>query len=639
MASKRSTKKVGKYQLVGKFAGYQARTDKTMLTPNVLVAPSQNMMINTAGRASFVKGYILDGIGSSVIDSGILSNFDFKNFKNDIRNMRAGFLTSAGNDGKLQYRYLDASKTVNWVDLMTALTTVRQAYTQYWDNTELKRLLLWVDGSNNIFEWNGAVTTFASATSNTITKQGTNTWDQEGFYQTRNKIVVIKGVQYTYTGGDATTTLTGVTPDPTGAGIAVGAIVHQAPVTNALSGMTAILATLGPTVIGCGRRNQVYVGSSTSNNLYISKVNTFTDYGFTTPVRVTGEGALIPLDAPPVSFTPQEVRGDTLSYDLFVSQGSDTWSVIRATLSSDLSKETLENIRLKVSPRGGALSNRLVTKMKNQIMFVDNSKIANFLGFMSDQFVPIIVDFSSSIIDDMTSYDFTDASFFYNENYAYLTIPKSGLIRIYNMTDQSQEAKTEEDVSQQPWFWESPITYPIAGLYYTPDKGLCGHSYTTSESYQLFTGGSFNTQKISYNLTMAIDDKGDRTQNKGSDEIYVEGYIKQNTVVTGTITGDLDAFSNSQTVMINGNDNTIVAYGSGGHALGKNHLGSQPLGGANTTMTTLPAWFHAILTYTTIPLYLEQLSFTAQGVDLQCEFLTFGTNAVMTSEGNNNITK
>lgn len=639
MPPKQSRNKVGKYGLATKFPGFKAREDQTTLDPQTLVYPSQNVVLNTAGRVALVKGYAPDGATSPTIDSGILSHFDFINFKGNARNVRAGFLTTALNDGKLQYRY-DNGTTVTWKDLMTGLTNVRLSFCSYWDNTALVKLMLWVDGTNNIFAWNGALTTLASATATTVTKQGTTTWAQEGFSTTGSRSIVINGVTATYSGGETTTTLTGVSVDFSAQ--AAASVVHQLPVTTTLASMTSILATFGPTVIGCGRRNQVYVGSSNSNVLYISKVNSYTDYSFTTPTRVVGEGALIPLDSPPTAFMPLENRTDTNAYDMYISEGLDTWAIIRATLSSDLTKETLEHIRMTVAPLQGAQSKRLVTKMKNHICFVGNDNVVNFLGYLSYQYVPTLVDFSFSIIDDMKNYDMTDASVFYHRNYIYIAIPRHGLVRAYNMTDQSQETfssiKAIEDVTQEPWFWEAPITYPITGFYVVNGE-LYGHSYTTSESYKLFTGGSFNGQQIDANATFAYDTKGDRTQSKASTEIWVEGYIKQNTTLSVNVTGDLDSFVTSQTKTIEGNDDAIVAFGAGAHSLGKNNLGSQPIGGSADSATDLPAWFHVAKTYPAVSCYLEQLSFSSKGIDLQWELITFGTNAAMTAEGNNDITE
>ena len=637
--AKQAMNKIGTFNLINKFLGYTARIDSTMVPPGTLVSPSQNVLMNTSGRVASVKGYTLDGASSSVRDSGILSNVDFSNFKGDVRNMRAGFLTSAGNDGKLQYRYVDSSGTINWIDLQTGLSNVRISYApEYWDNSALVKLLLWVNGSNNIYAWNGAVTELASATSNTVTKSGTKTWAEEGFSATGS--ISIGGVTATYTGGTTTTTLTGVSVDFSAS--AAGSIIHQQYVTTALSSMTSILPTFGPTIIGCGRTNQVYLGSSNSNSLYISKVNNYKDYSFSTPTRLVGEGNLIPLDYPPTAFMPLEVHNKTHAYDMYISEGESTWSVLRSVLSSDLASESIERIRLKVAPLAGSQSNRLTTKMKNQIMFVDYSNTAQYLGYTSFQYVPVIQDFSWPIIDDMKSYDFTDGSAFWYRNYAFIAVPKEGLIRIYNMTDQTQESYSSwnpvENVERQPWFWEAPIHYPISG-FYTVDGEIYGHSYTTSESYKLFDGGTFNGQNITANATFGFTDLGDRTQSKRSSKLWAEGYIKQNTLLNANIIGDLDTFEAKNTVVYDGSDMTIVAYGGDGNSLGKNPLGSNPLGGSNYISNALFAWFRGIKTYNREPYYLEQISFTSSGPDQQWELLSFGTNATMTTEGNNNITQ
>lgn len=775
MPPKAATHKVGDYALVPKFLGYHAREEPSKLPIGTMIAPSQNVLIETTGRVKLASGYVLDGAGSSTPDSGILSNYDFTPTVGATRNMRAGFLTAAGNDGKLQYRYLDATGAVNWVNLRTALTNVRLSYTSYWDNTNFLNQLTWVDGSNNIFQWNGAVTTFASGTpntvisfagnsvsltgasavtgtaafitgsngsvgstylgyagltanptngltliltlnataititfvtaigstpgnvliggslattmtnllgllnapgttnanqvalsgpnqtlvgyityasnSNTITNQGTQTWAQMGFTGTGS--IVIAGVAYTYAGGNYSQTLFGISSDVSATTVA--AIVHQAPITTTLASMSGIPATFAPTIVGCGRINQLYVGALTSNVIYISKVNIFTDYTFTAAGRIAGEGWSQVLDSPATAFVPMEDRTDaSKSYDLYISSGKNTWGLITSTISVTFDTtgalkttiETIQYLKLRATALEGALSERFAVLMKNHIAFIGHDHVANFFGWISFENVPETVDFSYPIIDDMNSYDFTDGSIFYYKNYIYITIPKAGIIRIYNMTDQTKQTTMstyhpyeDVDVANQPWFWEAPITYPVSGFYVTDDLGLCAHSYTTSESYQIFTGGSLKGQNIIGNATFSLDDKGDRTSPKASDTIFVDGYIAQNTDLPVTITGDLDTFATSQTVTVNGDDNTIVAYGSGAHALGKNPLGSQPLGGANLNTATRPAWFHVALTYPEVPCYLEQISFETNGVDLAWEITTFGTNAKFTSEGISDITQ
>jgi hypothetical protein len=650
LPSKNAGRKIGSYSLVNKFTGYNARTDPTNIGNTYLVTPSQNVVMNTSGRAGIVKGYVLDGATSSVIDSGILSNYDFTNFKGDIRNMRAGFLTSALNDGRLQYRYITNGSTVNWVDLKTGLTNVVLSFCDFYDYpaTPSIKLMLWVDQSANIFSWNGAITTLASATATTVTKQGTTNWTNEGFFSSGTRSIVINGVTATYTGGEGTTTLTGVSVDFSAT--TVGTIIHQLPVTTTLASMTNMLSTLVPTVIGLGRNNQIYVGSSSNNAVYISKSGNFKDYSFSSP-RLAGEGSIQILESPPVKFIAQEVRDATTDTDMWISHGTNSWSVVRFILqvtyaSTGVPSSTVEIIqllKLKTAPLQGAMSERLAAKMKNHIVFIGNDKVANFLGHMSYQFVPVMQDFSYPIIDDMNSYDMTNASIFYHKNYIYVSIPKSGIIRIYNMTDQTQEQysarQPEEQINnQQPWFWEAPVLYPISGFYVVNGE-IYGHGFNTSESYKLFTSGSFNCQQIEAIAAFGYDDKGDRTTTKLSDECWVEGYIKQNTNLSCTIVGDLGSFQSTQTNIINGNDSGIVSYGTGGHALGKNNLGTSPLGGAFLIASTLPAWFHVVLTYGPTPFYLEQIQFYTKGVDLDWQLICYGTNALPTAEGNNDLNR
>jgi hypothetical protein len=357
-----------------------------------------------------------------------------------------------------------------------------------------------------------------------------------------------------------------------------------------------------------------------------------------------------------VAFVPFEDRADASgeTSDLYISQGLNTWGYLSMKLSPTFdssgvlqaTSETIKYIRLKQTPLQGALSSRLVAKMKNHIVFLGHDNVLNFFGWISFEQVPETIDFSYPIIDDMNSYDFTDASIFYHKNYIYVTVPKSGLVRIYNMTDQTKQTTMstyhpyeDVDVASQPWFWEAPITYPVSGFYVTADKGLCMHSYTTSESYQAFTGGSLNGQQIDCAAVFSYDDKGDRTQSKMSDEIFVEGYMKQNTLLNVTVTGDLDAEANPQTVTIDGSDNSIVAYGSGAHSLGTTPLGSEPLGGANTNTSTRPSLFHVSKTLAQDSYYLESVSFATKGIDLAWELITFGTRSKFTNEGNNDITQ
>ena len=145
-----------------------------------------------------------------------MASYDYELHTGDIQHLRAGFLTSSGNDGKLQYRFVNSNNAVIWTDLLTSLTSVSFNFADYWDATNFRSLLLFVNGTSNIYEWTGGVTTFASATSNTITKQGTTTWAEEGFYN-NNTAVGDSTTQFDITNPAGTTfryTFDGTGTDP-----------------------------------------------------------------------------------------------------------------------------------------------------------------------------------------------------------------------------------------------------------------------------------------------------------------------------------------------------------------------------------------------------------------------------------------
>jgi len=307
--------KAKEYSIVSSYKmGYRNREDITNLPAGVLIVGSQNVLTNVSERIQIRQGYAVDGATSSV-NAAIMGSYDFQTKTNGETHLRAGFLTSAGNDGKLQYRYEDASGNVTWYDLLTGLTSTSFNFTIYWNTTETLRETLFVNGSPQIQRWNGATALIQSSTVNTITKTGTTSWKQAGFYAAGNKSLVINGTTYTYTGGESTTTLTGVAGDPTWEPI--GSVVAQNVVTVLNTTMTSAPgATFNNNLIST-LNNQVFLGSLTDSKIYISKVNSYTDYSFSV-VRLPGEGWNHIIDANPIAFLPQE------NY-MYIAAGKDLW--------------------------------------------------------------------------------------------------------------------------------------------------------------------------------------------------------------------------------------------------------------------------------------------------------------------------
>jgi hypothetical protein len=620
-SSKQNTgsSKVREFPIVSEYKlGYRNREDVTNLPAGVLIVGSQNVITNVSERVQIRQGYALDG-ATSAVAAGILASFDWLTRNNGEKHLRAGGLTSAANDGVLQYRYVDSTGAVTWRDLLTGLTTVSYNFCTYWNTTESLRECLFVNGTSNIYQWNGAVTTLASATVNTVTKQGTDTWADTGFYANGTRTIIIGGVSATYSGGETTTTLTGVSVDFSNTGTyPVGSVIHQAVRTTANSAMTTITSTFKNGLIA-NLNNQIFVGSLTSSVLWISKVNSFTDYSGSTP-RQTGEGASLILDANVVALLPQE------NY-MYVSCGYDHWYNVSFELQTStvgVTYEQVKALKLKTGKRQGARSQAFASHMKNDIIVTTfETTIDTFGRIETSLATPQTTNISDPIKLDIDNYNFTDGSIFYFQYNIYVALPNQGIILIYSLVNAS---------------WQPPQTLPIS-RFYIVDGELYGHSYNTTESYKLFTGyadrvySGFTGYPILANWVFSYQNYGTRTYLKSADYLYIEGYINTNTTSTATITYELGSNAVVKTFTIDGSDQDIVAIPTSLSSIGKQSLGKQKLGGTGTnSIQNLPAKFRVEKSFTNTDFFECSIAFEVNGIDNRLELLAFGLNARPSSQ-------
>jgi hypothetical protein len=627
-----ATAKIREFSLQQGFEfGYRNREDITTLKPSIMVTGSQNVLTNTFKRIGIRKGYTLDGQrDSSGSGAGIYGSFDWDKHNGTEQNLRVGFNTS-GTNGTLQFRYVATAGDkylthtftagqVYWIDLIATLLPNEVDFCTFWEFTnELKDICLFVDRSSNIFVWSGGVTTIASATANTITKNGTDNWEQAGFFGTAtyDRKVLINGTTYTYTGGSATTTLTGVTPSP--AAEPANSVAAQAITTVTNATMTGIPAAFKNSLIE-NLGNQIYVAASDNNSVYVSKVNDFKTYTFASP-RLVGEGAILTLDGVPSCLQQQ-------GSEMYMSAGKKYWYETKFTLSSDLKAEALEIIPRKTTSLQAAQSQYLTTKIKNLIAFVSNEVQVNTLGISANFFTdPQVSDVSYSIVNDITQADFTDGHILYFKKYIYLTAPKDGKMFIYNMTQDT----TDGLVDTNTHYWEAPQLLPFGKLSIIGGE-LYGHGYGDSNTYKLFDGYNDDNHFVEAVANFAYDSHGIRNHRKSSDGCYVEGYITSNTKLTLGLQRDLTG--SPAEFVIDGSDSQIVLQAADDSSLGKMSLGKVSLGGSNFLPNPLstPPKFRVIKSYPRTPFFEEQISLSSIGINQQWEIIAVGTNASATTE-------
>lgn len=613
--------------------GYRNREDTSFLDPRTLVPGSHDVLTNVSGRIGPRKGYTMDGPTSSVV-APIQGPFDWETQTGYVHHLRAGFLTD-GSNGKLQIRY-DDGETVSYLDLISDLSSTLFRYVPFWDSANVRSILLMVNGSEGIWEWGGGITTVGSATSNTVVTAGTKTFPQLGFTTTGSFIA--SGVTYTYSGtsGD---TLTGVSPDPSG--IVVDTPMYQAPVFTAVGSMTFDVTPDPPSGFTFDLisqlNNQAFFASNSSNLVYMSVAGDYKDYSQST-ARLQYEGEQLTTQGTVKAFIQSDDQ-------MYISAGLDEWYLtkfIETTITNQISGATLtyENAslqRLKTASGQASQSQEMTIKIKNQIVFVSNEPILNTLGFIENiQLFPQIEDISFPIVNDMNSYDFTDASAFYSKQFIYLAVPKMGLFRIFNMTN-----------PQNP-YWEAPQNIALSGFSQLEDNSILGHSYQTSESYLLFNGYSDRAPNlnetglpISAVALFAFDEDGLRTKRKSFNVFFTEGYMTPGTNITvGLIYRSPNpGTSVGQSFMINGTAPYVLSP-IDNSSLGKSALGKNPLAG-NTQypqQLNLPPYFAVNKTFTKYPYLAYSPMFSSYGLNQVWEILSFGNNVSPTTELPTDIT-
>lgn len=531
------------FKLVENFLGYQTKKDVTNVDARYLVAGSQNVLVNDGEKIVTRKGYSLDGDASAVL-TPIESSYDWDTSTNVTRNLRAF-------DDELQYRYVASDGTVTWRKLADGFTSALFQFDSWWNTTEKKDVLLFVNGSPNVYSWYGGITTLASSTVNTLTKEGSTTWAQERFLTAGTRQVVIDGITYTYTGGENTTTLTGVTPDPTAGAHAVGAVVHQAIATDANTVGSGFDISLVKVL-----KNQAYFGDLENRDVYISKNTDFTDFAFSNP-RVPGEGMLLTLDSVPTGF---EIQEDAM----YISGGKNDWYQVVFTLSADNTSEAITIEKLKSGSQQAAQSQNLIAKIKNSVIFISNEPTLDTLGRIENVDTPQSVPLSDPIENTFTNYDFTGGQIKYHKNVVYIALPIEGIVLMYDLQNQ---------------YWQPPQTLPVS-CFSVIDGNLYGHSSSVAETYKLFDSEtrSDNANPINFIAKFAYRNMGERDKRKRFDEYYHEGYITLNSEINVTYLFDYQGSATTFDKTIDPDETNILFGSSPDVSLGTAPLGSQPLG-------------------------------------------------------------
>ena len=582
-----------RFSLVEKVNSYQTKPDPTSAPENVLVSGSQNILINERGKISTRLGYSLLGAANAAF-TPVKSSFTWQTSSGTEIVLR-------GYDDELE---IYTSTLAAWTRLKDGLSSVTFQFTTWWSTTEGIDLLVFVDGTDDLYEWSGGIAVLASATVNTITKTGTGSWAASRFLTAGTRKAVINGTEYTYTGGETTTTLTGVTPDPSAE--AVSSNVFQAIRTNTNTPAADFLSSSVRVL-----NNQLWVFSNTSRLVYVSKDTDHTSYAFSSP-RIPGEGALLKLDNVPKALAIQ-------NKDMYISAGRDDWykSEYEQLNVNNILTETLKAEKLKTTTGMAAQSQDLTLEAGDFIAFIDHNNVLRLLGKIENVEESAIRAFSNPIKPDFEAASFANGHLIWDKNRIYISDPANDKIYILEMREDADGTIRR--------FWQPPQILPMRRLGIIGGN-LHGYSNASPETYKLFDGLNDNGNQFKAVAKFAYRSYGRRDLLKELDEWLTEGYVSANAEITLRLDYDFEGSTQSLEIIIKGSSENILFQPAIGGALGTEPIGTGRIGAPSENIASQNPKFRSINEFPAQDFFEIQPTYESDIIDAVWEILASGGN-------------
>ena len=442
--------------------------------------------------------------------------------------------------------------------------------------------------------------TEAAGASVVITRPGA-TWAESRFLTAGTRKVVIAGVEYAYTGGETTATLTGLSGLPaisTGT-IALQAVRESTPAT--LDGLTLdLIATFN---------NYVLYGDLTSRVVNMSTSTDYTAFTIATP-RIPTNGAIITLDSTPTAFVSGAVEDE-----IYICGRKDDWYKITFELSADLSDESIRVKKLPTSTGQAARSQSCVFRIKNGVAFLSFEPAIDTLTRLLTINNPTSLPLSDDIKNDIESYDLTDANGLFYQNQLFICLPAESVVLIYDFISQH---------------WQPPHNLPIGrlALIDVDEDGtqvLCGHSNFSNETYQLYSGYNDNGTPIRMEAHFGYENFGSRFSTKSADEYATELYMSDNTTVKNRIVYEYKGAAEIREFDMEGGTEANRFSPRYGGPLGFDPLGTNPIGSLATGVDDLSK-YRFVDTTSRLDFFERQRIYIAEGVDMRCSLIAYGEN-------------
>lgn len=449
--------------IVRNFIGYIEGEDINRVPQGYMVYPSKNVLLHK-GKAYTRPGLENDGTAAVDVAGGVHSEFAWKDAKSGNQ-----YLKAAGTN-------LYIKQKNRWFSILSsfqaAVSRVRFATWVDTNGSIIKKRLLMVDGSDDIYEWNGAVATIASISGQNITISGTSTLLQLGFdpgNSTPQSVMIVRfdgngdvaGTE-TLTYDDASTTgimhLTGTPTTP-----AAGDLVVAVPVTHT------------DKLIGVDKdeiyvyKNHPFIASLDSARIYYG--HSVTKLEFTIPGTKTAATAdLLDLDG---NFRAMISRDNVL----WISTEDDWFKITLRDSATSLGYWT-DVEKFETAEGTGALP-YAVANHKGEVVFMGSDKRLQriiTLEVLQRDDLQLMSDDVDALLQRL---DLTDVRLYFHQRYIFIICPQESTMLMLDMI-----GFPRQEIGP---FWQPPQTMPVSCM--TVIDGVrYVHSNVRNETMTLFEG-------------------------------------------------------------------------------------------------------------------------------------------------------
>ncbi len=598
MADSSKAKNFNFPRMISEFGGYVSSVDKTRIAENLLVGGSQNVYKKLSGTISVRPGQKRQGAADSTA-SPCSSEFVWE--------------TSWG----VTYTLVIANSKLYvvynkiWYVLLSSLTLTRYVFDKWWDNSLKKDDALFVNGTDNIYSWGGGYGTLQSATVNTIVLDRTIALSM---LPTASGNVVVNGTTYNYTGSGGST-LTGVTPDPSGEANSSG--VFEAVVTHTSKPAAGFAGDYIKVI-----NNQAYIGSYTSRLCYISKNTDYTDFSIPTP-RVNGSPELIVLDGNGKGIGVRQGNA-CLGY------GTNGWSIISFTdvsnnnILTNVTKKTDKPVAILQAP----YAHEFIDAVGDNLIYLSQDQQVREFGDFNNAFVSVYPSLSQEVATELSAETFTGGGLRCIGEFIYVTAPNSG--KVYLRQERTRVDQNGTVVSEKLWHspfvWNATRIDQISGV-------VVAFSNANPQIYQVWDTNQWyddspSDEHLPYSCIVAFGYRLLNRQGLSSfDKQYTEGYITPGTPLNLLMNYNYNGATNAVNAIINSVSQPAWVAQPTVASLGDSSMGEETLGnGGISGQDSLPK-FRCINSLPIINMFEWQPIYYSEAVDAEWELLAISSNA------------